>query len=67
MRELSKKKQRIDAKKDIIIKRIKSDNFTRSNKEYVNIAFNFQLLADLTELQTKRYVQSAKILDNKYS
>ena len=35
-REPSKKKQRTDIKKDV--KRIKSDNFTRSNREKSNIA-----------------------------
>ena len=35
-REPSKKKQRTDKKKDA--KRIKSDNFTRSNREKSNIA-----------------------------
>ena len=35
-REPSKKKQRIDTKKDA--KRIKSDNFPRSNREKSNIA-----------------------------
>jgi len=35
-REQSKKKQRTDTKKDA--KRIKSDNFTRSNREKSNIA-----------------------------
>ena len=35
-REPSKKKQRTDTKKDP--KRIKSDNFTRSNREKSNIA-----------------------------
>ena len=35
-REPSKRKQRIDTKNDA--KRIKSDNFTRSNREKSNIA-----------------------------
>ena len=35
-REPSKKKQRTDTKKDT--KKIKNDNFTRSNKEKSNIA-----------------------------
>ena len=35
-REQSKKKQRTDTKKDA--KRIKSDNFTRGNREKFNIA-----------------------------
>ena len=35
-RERSKKKQRTDTKK--VAKRIKSDNFTRSNREKFNIA-----------------------------
>ena len=36
--EPSKKKQRTDTKKDV--KRIKSDNFTRSNREKSNIAIS---------------------------
>jgi len=37
-RERSKKKQRTDTKKDA--KRIKSDNFTRGNREKSNIAIS---------------------------